>query len=246
MESKYRSLVQTSKTLFFPSTDTKANPFKFVRALRALIISMGLIACITISGCGQNGPSSNSLESTLAPLTKPQDTASEPVVEIEKISPTQIPGPTSIVTPTRGPSPTQLPHTSSTVQPTSTPVSTPTVMPTTAIVPIPTINPATATVLTLNVMPTPTRPKVSGYLLKINGTYVRPNRVSFAIDNGYIMVHPMTGEDGSYPTRTEVILGYYPNNAAGSVSWSGVDADKGPIAEVFMNKDREVIVTIGP
>jgi hypothetical protein len=82
--------------------------------------------------------------------------------------------------------------------------------------------------------------------LKINGTYVQPGHVSILIENGHIMVHPMTGEDGSYPKGTEVTLGYYPNNAAAGVSWSGVDIWRGGISVVYMDRDREVIATIGP
>ena len=114
--------------------------------------------------------------------------------------------------------------------------------------PIATVVPATPT----PIVPTPTatpvvvRPNVAGYLLKINGSYVRPGHVSIAIDNGYIMVDPMTGKDGSYPKRTEVTLGYYPDNATDVVSWSGVDTGEGSIAQVFLDRDREVIATIGP
>jgi len=60
------------------------------------------------------------------------------------------------------------------------------------------------------------------------------------------MVHPMTGEDGSYPKGTKVTLGYYPNNAAAGVSWSGIDILKGDVSVVYMDRDREVIATIGP
>ena len=82
--------------------------------------------------------------------------------------------------------------------------------------------------------------------MRINGSYVRPGEVSVRIENGYIMVNPMTGEDGSYPKRAGVTLGYYPDNAAAGVSWSGVDSSEGTIAEVSMDGDREVIATIGP
>ena len=95
-------------------------------------------------------------------------------------------------------------------------------------------------------VPTPARPDVSGYLLRINGAYVRPGEVSVRIENGYIVVNPMTGEDGSYPKRAGVTLGYYPDDAAAGVSWSGVDSSEGTIAEVSMDGDREVIATIGP
>jgi hypothetical protein len=56
----------------------------------------------------------------------------------------------------------------------------------------------------------------------------------------------MTGEDGSYPKGTKVTLGYYPNNAAAGVSWSGIDILRGDISVVYMDRDREVIATIGP
>jgi hypothetical protein len=90
------------------------------------------------------------------------------------------------------------------------------------------------------------RPDVSGYLLKINGEYIKPEHVSVQIENGHIMVYPMTGEDGSYPTRTKVTLGYYPDNRLAEISWSGVDTvDKG-VAVISMDRDREVTATIGP
>ena len=95
-------------------------------------------------------------------------------------------------------------------------------------------------------VPTPARPEVSGYLLKLNGTYVQDGYVSFQIEGGYILVHPMTGEDGSYPLRTEVTLSYYPNNPTDGVSWAGVDSSDGAIAKVLMNKDREVVAMITP
>ena len=60
------------------------------------------------------------------------------------------------------------------------------------------------------------------------------------------MVHPMTDSDGSYPRSTEVTLGYYPNVAETQGVWSGVDSVSGQIAEIVMNKDREVTVTAGP
>ena len=80
----------------------------------------------------------------------------------------------------------------------------------------------------------------------INGVYVLPNEVSTPIRNGHIMVHPLTNEDGSYPKGTEVTLGYYPDNSSDLVSWSGVNTREGPIAKVFMDKDREIVATIGP
>ncbi len=258
MEPKHWSIFSSGDALFVASPVTQADPPKTVQALRPLIISISFIACIFLFGCGQNDSYSSSADSISLAPTKPLVATSVPAVESERITHTETPGPTGTNTPISVPEPTQLPHISSTPLPTYTPVAshaiisptvivtTPTVIPPTAIVPTPAIIAVTTTAPTPTVMPTPTRPKVSGYLLKINGSYVRPNQVSIAIDNGYVMIHPMTSKDGSYSTRTEVTLGYYPSNAAGVVSWSGVDTDKGHIAEVFMNKDREITATISP
>ena len=60
------------------------------------------------------------------------------------------------------------------------------------------------------------------------------------------MVNPMTGEDGSYPKRTGPTLGHYPDNAKAGVSWSGVGSSEGTIAKVSMDRDREIIASIGP
>ena len=90
------------------------------------------------------------------------------------------------------------------------------------------------------------RPDVSGVLLTINGQRVIQNQVAVPIENGYVMVHPMTDADGSYPRRSQVTLGYYPNVAGTQGYWSGVDIVSGSIAEIMMDRDKEVTVTAQP
>ena len=60
------------------------------------------------------------------------------------------------------------------------------------------------------------------------------------------MVSPIANEDGSYPFGTEVTLGYYPDRSGDVASWTGVDSVRGEIAKLIMDRDREVIATIGP
>ena len=82
--------------------------------------------------------------------------------------------------------------------------------------------------------------------MTINGQIVVPDQTAVPIDDGYVMVHPMTESDGSYTRSTEVTLGYYPNVPETQGVWSGVDSISGQIAEIVMNKDREVTVTARP
>ena len=58
------------------------------------------------------------------------------------------------------------------------------------------------------------------------------------------MVNPMPGSGGRYQRSTEVALGYYPNVAGTQSVWSGTDTSSGLIAELLMDRDREVNVTV--
>ena len=248
MKPKHWSFFLGYETLFVPDPTTP------VRGLRALIVSLGLIACLIVSGCDQDVSSSNGTDSITPHPTKQLAESNEPVVKSEKIIHPETSKPTS--TPTSKSN--QLPYIDSTPHPASAVLTTPGIVPTATIVPATAVIPATATIPTPTVIPTaaimatptaiptPVRPKVSGYLLKINGEYIRAGHVSLSVSNGYVMVHPMTDEDDSYPGMTEVTLGYYPNNATDVVSWRDVDTERGSIATVLMDKDREIIVSIGP
>ena len=47
-------------------------------------------------------------------------------------------------------------------------------------------------------MPTPTRPRVNGYLLSVNGEYVGAGQMVIPVANGEVRVYPMTNPDGGY------------------------------------------------
>ena len=111
-----------------------------------------------------------------------------------------------------------------------------------------TFNVDTDSCLSTNDAPKPSgdRPDVRGVLLTINGVLVEPDQVAVPIQSGYIMVHPMTDPDGSYSRSTLVTLGYYPNVSGTQGTWTGVDTIAGSIAEITMDRDKQVTVASGP
>ena len=69
-----------------------------------------------------------------------------------------------------------------------------------------------------------------------------PDQAAVRVENGYVMVHPMTGSDGSYTQGTQVTLGFYPDVAGHSVTWEGVDTAASSISKLEVISDREVLV----
>ena len=192
----------------------------------SLILFLGLLACIVFVACDQQEGRPNRwavAEQRVINTPTPTETSRPLSTTLPTERPvSDHPQATSISLPTTTPYPTSTPY------PTPRPYFTP--------VPLPTSVPQ---------KPHP-RPKVSGFLLKINGKYVKSEHVSVQVENGHIMVHPMTGEDGSYPTGSKVTLGYYPNNQLAEISWSGVDKVNEKTAVISMDRDREVFASIGP
>ena len=93
-------------------------------------------------------------------------------------------------------------------------------------------------------MPTPARPDVSGYLLRINGEYMEARTSCMEVAGGRVCAFPMTGEDGSYARRTEVTLGAFPEEDGNEILWSGTDTEVGSIATLRMDRDREVTLVM--
>ena len=226
------------RSLDLPSPQVQTYPAKPTLHILALVVFSALITSIAITGClHEDADTSNDSSSSVLATKLPVSTNS-PAVESPTPSATTVSHPTQTIAPTVMELMTQTPY------PTSTPY--PTAIPTGVAVFTPTPTPVKPAEPAPTPVPTPVRPAVSGYLLMVNGTYTLPNEVSIPIENGYVMVSPIANEDGSYPFGTEVTLGYYPDRSGDVASWTGVDSVRGEIAKLIMDRDREVIATIGP
>ena len=84
--------------------------------------------------------------------------------------------------------------------------------------------------------PTPTKPRVNGYLLRVNGEYVEAGQIVIPVANGEVRVYPMTNPDGGYSKGSTVTMGAYPETAGSEISWSGVDADSDARATLKMDR----------
>ena len=197
-----------------------------------MLVLGGVISSIVITGCAQ-GNSYKDANNSSPDITIPLPVStSEPTVESLRFASTRVTPPTRTIAPTVTQALSPISDTESITNPTQTPE------PIAVLTPTPAHAQQTEPVQTP--VPTPARPDVSGYLLMVNGAYAPPNEVSIRIDNGHIMVSPMTNEDGSYPIGTEVTLGYYPDRSSDVASWTGVDNVEGAIAKIIMNKDRRL------
>ena len=95
-------------------------------------------------------------------------------------------------------------------------------------------------------MPTPARPDVAGYLLSVNGEYMKARTACVEVTGGKVCAYPMTNADGSYARRTEVTLGAFPEEDGYEVTWEGTDSAVGTIATLRMIRDQEVTLVMAP
>ena len=89
----------------------------------------------------------------------------------------------------------------------------------------------------------PETSKRAGYLLTVNGRPLESGQASLQIGEGYVMVHPIPGNDGGFDPDTNVTLGYYLGSELTPAKWEGDHVSEGEIAEIIMNRDLEIKVS---
>ena len=85
--------------------------------------------------------------------------------------------------------------------------------------------------------------KYSGHSLTVNGQLLRSGQASLKIDEGYVMVHPIPGDDGGFAPGTNVTLGYYSGSELTTAIWEGDHVSEGETTEIIMTGDLEIKVS---
>ncbi|PKB66485.1 MAG: hypothetical protein BZY81_07020 [SAR202 cluster bacterium Io17-Chloro-G4] len=161
-------------------------------------------------------------ETLVTPQLVPEPTAAPAPTQLSTATPTPLPTPTPVPTPV----------------PAATAVPAPTPIPTATPTPEPTVAPAPTAI------PTPARPRVDGFLLRINGVTVPARTACMRTSGGEVCVFPMTDSDGSYARGMEVTIGAFPDRANYQVTWGGTDSFDGTIATLILTRDRDVTLVM--